>query len=149
MFLNKSHAYCLFPFSEEDPHDAILSLFPELHTVIYQQDCVHCNPNIAEVDEQDPPETMLRLSDALGGNDFQENYVHLSVDKAKKQLMCAQGRVEISTHQVQAMSSFFEAQQNFKIAVQPILHDLRLASHRQSVSGGLSLTCHVSLLSFL
>lgn len=149
MFLNKSYAYCLFPLSDIDPHDVIHSLYPEMHTYIYKAGCVHCDPSIDYADEEDPPQTMLRLLDTLTDIGFQETDTYSSVEKAQTKLMCAQDHLEAYMYQFSIMHNFSEAHQNFRFAVQPLLHELRLACHQASVIGGLSLTCCVSLLILL
>ncbi|CAN6269812.1 unnamed protein product [Urochloa humidicola] len=125
-----------------DPHDVIHSLYPEMHTAVYQADCVHCDPKIEYADEEDPPETLLRLLEELTSIGFQENGANLSVEKAQQRLMCAEGHLEAYTHQFDAMHNFFIARENFRVAIQPVLHQLRLASHHPTVVGVSAMDLH-------
>uniref|UniRef100_A0A0A9B2C8 Uncharacterized protein n=1 Tax=Arundo donax TaxID=35708 RepID=A0A0A9B2C8_ARUDO len=118
-----------------DPHDVILSLYHNIHAAVYQEGRVHCDPEIPYVDEEDTPETMERLAAALTHLGFQQYNANLSVEEAQGNLMSAQGHLDAYMCQFNAMQTFTNARETFRLAMNPVLHELRLASHIPTVMG--------------
>lgn len=107
-----------------------------MHAEVYLN-CVHCDTNVVEDEKLDPPDTMLRLYDALYNAGLFEHVNNHSIKKSQVDLMNAQGLVEDCTMQFHAMRSFTEAKDDLNVAIQPILQEIDVVTRQTSVMGGL------------
>ncbi|KAL6844328.1 hypothetical protein ACP4OV_026001 [Aristida adscensionis] len=117
-----------------DPHNAVLSLYPEVHAMVYQ-DCVHCDMEAQDFDAIDSQETIDRLEEALNELGFLDYNSELSVDNAKYKLMREVGRIEAHIHSSNDLQAFTQLAESAKTKMHPIVQNLGTVVSEATVMG--------------